>query len=453
MKRILSVFLSVITVISLIFISGCSDKTALKGEKWYAGFGSSEIEIPCDGSPLYLAGYKNGIQLSGTLDKQRVNSLWLGTSKEKGILIISVDCIGLSSDTTNEIKDMLSGFCRDSGCVSVNIFSTHDHAGADTLGLWGKPGHDGKNPAFMKNLYSAVLSSAKAAYKSRSSGKLSYGSTETDGIQEDSRYPYVYQKTMHQFRFSPDNGKCGTRVIVYPAHAESLGADNTLLSRDWPGVMSDCIKEECGDNTLFINGAIGGLIATSEQSAASPEENMRLTGERLAAYALSTDGFVSLSPTLKVKTENFKIPLDNTMFMYYRFLGISGNECVPGKSDTGYCVKTSLSVITIGEKTVLCLPCEIFPELVSGTNSKEDPEPLQSIAERNGIEGLIVAGLCNDEIGYVMPPSAFLTDSELPFIKRPADRSGESHYEETNSVGKSAAGCIADAFLSALKDN
>ena len=146
------------------------------------------------------------------------------------------------------------------------------------------------------------------------------------------------------------------------------------------------------------------------------------------------------------------MPLDNTLFFFYKFLGVLGNETSRGKSDTGYMIHSELGVLSLGSVTLALIPGEIFPELVSGQGlSDGDPEALKSIAARYGVERLLIVGLCNDELGYIIPPSDFLLNDELPYIESTKDSEGENHYEETNSIGKEAAACIAKAFESALK--
>ena len=102
--------------------------------------------------------------------------------------------------------------------------------------------------------------------------------------------------------------------------------------------------------------------------------------------------------------------------------------------------------------TFALIPGEIFPELVSGKGlGKEDPEALSDIAARHGIEKLIVLGLCNDELGYIVPLSDFKLNDELPYIEPLKVTSGENHYEETNSLGPRTAEIIANAFEKALE--
>jgi hypothetical protein len=48
---------------------------------------------------------------------------------------------------------------------------------------------------------------------------------------------------------------------------------------------------------------------------------------------------------------------------------------------------------------------------------------------------LLIGGLCNDELGYILPPRDFLVHPDLPYLEKIEDESGENHYEETNSPG------------------
>lgn len=456
MKRIRALLLCALLLAGALTLSSC-DKDKTDGPAFCMGFGYAEIDVPTGSDdPLCIAGYHQGWEIGEVSDNQRASAVWIDTGCGDGILLISVDCIGLSSATCDDIRDALKDFTKRTGCRSINIFSTHDHAGVDTLGLWGDVAMNGKNADFMDNLIAAAVSAAEDAYASRRTGELYFGSVETTGMQRDSRTPEVYDPNLYQFRFAPQDGGAGVRVVLYAAHAESMRGDNTLVSRDYPGVLCDRVKAASGDDTLFLQGAIGGLIMTSVQTDGDFDavENRDLTGQRLADCALSIDPAAEtrLTPALKVTREDFCIPLDNTLFMYYRFLGILENPMKNGKSGTGYEMQTSLTVLSLGEKTLALLPGELFPELVTGDGlTPDDPEPLRAVAARHGVDDLLVAGLCNDEIGYVVPPSDYLLDEALPFIQEARDESGRGHYEETNSVGREAARCIAEALDRALE--
>ncbi len=58
----------------------------------------------------------------------------------------------------------------------------------------------------------------------------------------------------------------------------------------------------------------------------------------------------------------------------------------------------------------------------------------------------MIFGLCNDEIGYIIPPEDFLVDSDSPYVNHIDDGTGEDHYEETNSMGPDTASRIMEVF-------
>lgn len=455
MKRCLSLLTALILLFSLSSCSPYLTSFSSQEGRWCMGFGSKEIALPeHTDQPLYIAGYNNGIEITDVTDLPRANAVWMDTG-ENGILLIGIDCIGCGSGTVNKIRQELADFCRRTDCASVNIYATHTHAGVDTLGLWGPVAIDGKNADYMENLISAAIDAANAAYADRSQGTVYYGSVATDNLLQDSREPLAFDASIHQIRFvSSEDSRNGIRLLSYAAHAEALRGENTSLSRDFPGALADNLTNACGDDVLYMPGAIGGLIMTRELVwPFDAEENMRETAARLTTAVLSIRDEVELLPRLAFSSVSVKLPLDNTFFFFGKFLGILDNEVSRGKSETGYMLHSEIGALMLGSITFALIPGEIFPELVSGRGlSDEDPEPLQQIAARYDADKLMIIGLCNDELGYIIPPSAYLLNDELPYIESVTDATGENHYEETNSVGIGTAEIIAEAFEEALKN-
>ena len=456
MKRRFVIITAFIMLLALTISSCSSNNTVFKSEggSFCVGFGECDIELPTDSDdPLYIAGYKNGYEIQGVIDIPKAKAVWIDTG-DKGVLLIGIDCVAVGSGTVEDIRQKLSNFCKKSDCVSINVYATHTHAGIDTLGLWGNVAIDGKNADYMQNLVSAAVSAAKEAYNDRASGKLYYGNAETDDLLLDSREPIEYDPNIYQIRFAPDNAKKnGVRLLSYAAHAESLRGDNKLLSADFPGALAKKIKSSCGDDVMYMPSAIGGLIMTRELvEPFDALKNMDQTAELLANTVLSINNEIELEANLSIASKKIDVPLDNTYFFFGKFLGILNNEIKRGKSETGYVLQSELGALRLGSVTVALIPGEMFPELVSGKGlTKEDPEALESIAKRYETENLIVLGLCNDELGYIVPKSAFKLNDELPYIEPVDDGSDENHYEETNSVGPQTAEIIAKEFEDLLK--
>ena len=58
------------------------------------------------------------------------------------------------------------------GCRSINVVSTHSHAGIDTMGIWGPLPRSGKDPKYMELVLSRTVAAAKEAYAARKRGRL-----------------------------------------------------------------------------------------------------------------------------------------------------------------------------------------------------------------------------------------------------------------------------------------
>ena len=450
MRKLRKLILAILLVITLLPINSCDNTPATKV---YSGYAEKELIPTEDMKPLYIAGYKQGKEIEGVLDYQKVKAMYIDYYGQE-LLMISIDCVGLTSNYVNKIRKEIN---KEFKHLLINVASTHTHAGIDTMGLWGPIAMDGKSDVFMDLLVNEAVKVGKRAIYSSIEGHLTYGKIETQGILEDSRNPQVYDSNMYQIRFVPKDNFSATRMIFYGAHAESLRGDNNLLSADFPAQMAEVIKERTNDNCLYFNGAIGGLIMTKVFDHNDLVNNMRITGNKLAEYALSIKETKLENKTLKQNRVKVVVELDNTLFKYYKFLGILGNDCYKNIFTNKYYLKTEVSVLQISNVTFVLLPGEIFPELVYGgslinpESNKENPRTIIDIASDYNIENLVVIGLCNDEIGYIVPPSDFLVNEEYPYVQNRLDQYGENHYEETNSVGENVAYTIIEALEKAFE--
>ncbi len=403
---------------------------------WLGGYAEREL-VPDDPGThkYYVAGYKNDNPATGILDCQKAKAVYL-EADGSAIVFVAVDCVGLSSGDVNKIKkaaDLPEG-------ISLHVAATHTHAGIDTLGLWGPVAVDGKDAGFSRRVITEAAEAAKEAYENRTRGRLFYGSSSEgiEDLQRDSRLPEIYDRNLYQLRFEAETGQ-NFRIVDYAAHAESLRGDNTLISADYPRYLADAVERETGEKTLYLPGAVGGLVMTRRLTdGAGAElpaiENAIATGELLAKTALSIEG-EELLPRLSCATAEIEIPLDNKVFVAMISLGVITNEVTQSRAgEYGLAVKTSVSLMRLGDVYIVCLPGEIFPELVYGCG--ESLGVSASVGEII-VGEFTVVGLCDDEIGYIIPPADFLLDGENPYLE-----GAEGHYEETNSVGPEAAEII-----------
>ena len=438
-----------------------------KGEFFTAGFGKAVI-LPddIDKSTYYIAGYGENNPAKGVIDPQYAHALWLDdNSGHGGMLFISLDVVGLLNKDVNALKETLSDFKTLTGCRAISVFATHNHAGIDTMGIWGKLPFSGKSPKFMDVLFKAVKQAALDAYEDRRDGKLYLGRIEVPDMQEDIRLPEVYSKTLTRIRFAPNDGTREIYFINFASHSESLQGCNSLVSADFPCYLREKIRKETGAETIYGVGAIGGMISMNidDENLLRKEhrllESTRNIGYKLGGYALSVKDETELKPKMSYIRQEFYCPVENPVLTIACQIGIltADRYSMPGEKGVG-ALKTEISYIEIDTLKILMIPCELFPELayggyLSAEESAEgkspdiNPLPLTETAED---KDLLIFGLANDELGYVLPPNDFMLNDAQPYMDKAIDRLGRRHYEETNSMGPRTAQFISDAFVKVL---
>ena len=439
-------------------------------EFFTVGFGKSSILPPdLDKKKYYIAGYGENNPAQGAYDTPYAHAVWIDDNTGRGgIVFVSLDVVGFLNKDVNKLRDYMSEFCRKSGCRSFNVCVTHNHAGIDTMGIWGKLPKSGKDSSYMRIIFNAVKKAVYDAYRDRKAGKLYYGKIEVPDMQEDIRLPIVYSKMLTRLRFVPNDGSREIYILNFASHSESLQGVNHHVSADFPAYLREKILKEKGAETIYFVGAIGGMISMNipdeqqiRQSGGNFLESTKRIGRQLADYAIAIKNETEVKPKINLIRQEFYAEGDNTVLMLAAKIGILSCDryYVPWAS-MGQALKTELSYFEIGDELkLLMVPCEIFPELVfggylsaeesgTGNGPETNPTPLAEIAKD---ENLLIFGLANDEIGYVLPPNDFLLDKEAPYFEIPRDHLNRRHYEETNSLGPKTAQSIADTFKNMIE--
>lgn len=444
------------------------DKTfSYNGEKWTVGF-SKEVLTPDNitEEAYYIAGYNTNNPAKSVLDDMHAKAVYLDDNSGRGgVIICAIDCVGISRKDINDIRKTVIESGKIPSLKSINICATHTHSAIDTQGLWGKNFFsDGKNEEFMNRLKELTAKAIIDAYNARKDGSLYFGTAETEGLLTDTRTPVDYDATITRIRFDPADGSNDTHIVNMACHAECLGARTTVVSADFPAYMEkEMLEQTGGANVVFINGAIGGLITCEKLDDVLRNfelglEYVKEFGEDVGEVVMSINNEIALEPAINVKTESTEIKCNNTALLLVRFLGVLNNDVAKDK-DRNISIITEVSYMELGNRQigVYMIPGELSPELESGNflsaeesanGTMADYKPL---AEMSRCEHNFVIGLCNDEIGYIIPENDFLLHEWLPYFNNTEDENGRRHYEETNSLGPNAAGAILDAMDELIK--
>lgn len=271
--------LSIVVALNAVIFAGkpntnISVNKTSEASYYTVGFGKSEI-MPEAGTEnqFTLAGYNLNFFATGVLDPCYARAVWIDdNSGLGGVVLVSVDSIGISIEDVKEMRDSLKDFAKENNCRAINIMSTHNHEAIDTLGMWGdlKNLKSGRDENYMKIVFAGVKDAVKKAFDDRRDGDLYYGKVETQPKvvnekylieQQDTRLPQVFEKDLIRIRFEPHDAQTNDIYIInYAAHAEALLSDNSLISSDIPGNMCNYIEETTGADSIYFQGAIGGLI-------------------------------------------------------------------------------------------------------------------------------------------------------------------------------------------------
>jgi hypothetical protein len=427
-----------------------------KDSKYDVGFATREM-MPDDfgKQKYYIAGHRMAQDMTGIHDNLTASAMWLGVGEEGGIIIVTADIIGLTNTEVAFIRNSLSDFCEKAKCKAINICCTHQHAGFDTVGYWGRLPFTGKVDSYMQKIFKTIKEICIEAYENRTTGDLYLGTTHVPEAQNDRRPPFVLHDVLTRFRFVPDNGSKETWLLNFAAHPNTLGGGNTLCSADYPYFLREAIYAQKDVNILFGIGAIGAVDPGSFDDEEDRWVRTEKQGKALAAGALRIDNDEKMPAEITVIQQPFYYPADNGVLAFLAMLKVMSSKMVPSaEAELGMALVSEMTYMKIGSQQVVLIPGEAFPEIAYGGAASAEESPTgrgpeinpPSFVEVSGDENLLVFGVSNDFTGYVVPPNDFILHETQPYLSTSKDKFDRGHYHETNSLGYSAAKTLSSTF-------
>ncbi len=499
------------------FYEGTKDfiDTAADGAKWSLGFGKESI-VPDnlrDGSKKYYTGGYFTQKVNGVFDDQKAVAIALNDGSGRGTTIFaSIDGIGVNNGDVRSIRAAVEQKLKEKGVDSdinaININATHCHTVIDTQGIgldllpkiflsFFGGAKRSMDTEFLGVMIDRASDAIVEAYTNMETGSLFYfetagmGKDEEHGLYTEDEYPYLvnkryytegYQHLFACFKFVPDNEASTPTIFTnIGAHPTIVDETTNLLSADFPAFMEEKINE-AGMNFMFIQGAqapvsvnkwadvpvstVGEVDAKIAVNPTAEEYRTAiLYGYEYARLILEAqDNVKEIEPILNVKMTEYTVNLDTGLFGYGATEGFIGTTTVKDSSSkTGYSIVTEAGYIEIGKDIVLITaPGEIVPQLIYGNVvSAEDSycgtewtyEPTATLIPEG--KTVLVMGLCNDAIGYILPDNDFahfITD--LIWDIDGADKlfgPYHRHYEEMLSAGSSVGSTTVSVLNELVK--
>lgn len=473
-----------------------------------------------DGSKEYYTGGYFTQKINGVYDDQGANAVAMNDNSGRGtVVMVSIDGIGVCNDDVRKMRTLAEKKLADAGIksdiVAVNINSTHCHTVIDTQGFGLEPliltvfrnifsvlpflnPSRSVDKEFSELMINGAADAIVEAYTNMESGELYYFETATIGRSErnnnymDDEYGYIfnkrydmegYQHAIACFKFVPDNAESTPTVLAnLGAHPTTINRATKLLSADFPHYIEEKMNA-AGMNFAFIQGAQSPIsvdksaVETPEivdevnaQIAADPivkdYESAKKLGYEFARLILEAESKAEpVAPLINVKMSEVTVQLDYGLLELGAVSGLLGTTTVRDRSArSGYSIISEVGYLEFGTDIVmLTVPGELIPQLVYGNVVDKTQSYLGKDWELDCTADLIdkdktvlVMGLCNDAIGYIVPDNDY-----APFIADSLWNTdlGEKlwgkpqrHYEEMLSTGRNAGSTVMGALNAIVKE-
>ncbi len=473
-----------------------------------------------NGTKEYYTGGYFTQKINGVYDDQGANAIAINDNSGRGtVVMVAIDGIGVCNADVRAIRSEAEKKLKEKGIksdiVAININSTHCHTVIDTQGFGLEPliktvfrnlfsflpfveKTRSIDPEFYELMIGGASDAIVEAYTAMEPGELYYFETAGIGRSErnnnylDDEYGYIfnkrydmegYQHVIACFKFVPDNEKSVPTVFAnVGGHPTTINRETKLLSADFPNYIEHKMNA-AGMNFMFIQGAqspisvnAGGvetesiLAEINAEIEADPKakdyDEAKMLGYEFARIIIEAEENAKpVEPMLNVKMAEVKVPLEYGLLELGTVSGLLGMTAVRDKSaPAGYSIISEVGYLEIGSDLVmLTVPGELVPQLVYGNVVDKTQSYLGKDWELEYTCDLIdkdktvlVMGLCNDAIGYIVPDNdyaPFIADS-LWNTELGEKLWGEPqrHYEEMLSTGSTAGSAVIGALNATVKE-
>ena len=403
-----------------------------EGAFWSMGYANASILTGNEMDGKHFVGGSLSVSdkvVSDILDDLLVRTVVMSDNSGRGnVAFVVVDAYGITTTHVREIRASLADFCAANNIVSLNISVLHQHSAVDTLGMNGSIlkalGNAGKadpvngiNKAYMANMTAKIAETLESAVASMTAGTLYYGNADFSDFVTDKRDPQVLDAEFDRFRFVPADGGREIWFTTSAAHCVGNGAGGTELTGDYPYYMEQYINENYNADFLMVLTAEQGT--TQDWEAVGVPEGVD-TVEGLTIYAkafsekfASIDNETEVAPVLNIAHKETFYTITNQILVFAGKMGLISNTVVIDGDN--YQVVSEIGYMEIGtDVAVVLVPGEIAAELVYGGCLASDKAwtgtdwTYAPIAEMIGDKEVIVFGITNDQIGYIIPDNDYM---------------------------------------------
>jgi hypothetical protein len=416
-------------------VSSCAPAAA--GDMLLAGAAKAEIS---PSGPVYLGGYGFGPVRRSTGILQPLYARALALRAADGatahtVVFVAIDSQGYFSAYQAGpygFEDIRARASAVLGIPVANIIlaSTHSHSAPDTVGFWG-----GVPTSYLALVRDQTISAITQTVQALAPATLSVGTADltgdTSSFGEASRggqgsgpaWPVDTQMRVLR-AVGVLSGKTIATLVEASIHPTTLGAHNTLVSPDWPGITADTLERALGGTALVMVGALGHTWPALPPGTPKPSNDqafLQQFGALMSLRALTAVGAAQPvhTPTLCVADRHFR-EADTTapVLLGLQLVGRDGHERImraigPPSYVPPDALGVEVETVRVGDVAFFAAPVEAYPSL------------LADLRGRVSAGQIFFLGLAGDQLGYACEPSEYVAavhespDDEALFIVNP----------------------------------
>ncbi len=445
--------------------------------QWSLGYAQNSIleGQQVIGNEHYVSG---GISITAKypteiVDDSKVRVIAMNDGSGRGTVVFAViDAYGLANNDVREIRKRIDAYAKEKNIVSVNVAVLHQHSAVDTFGMNGNiiqavflnpainllngilgmtiiEPHNGKNEKFQNNLFDVTVDTIETAVAQMETGKLYYGEVDVEEYVRDKRPPYALENTLNRFRFVPDNKDSKeTWFSTSEIHCVGNGVQGTQITADYPYYMEEYVNENANANFMLL---LGAELATSQRHEPFENEDYQgkegymILGEKLGEKLASITEEREIAPLLNIAHQEVMFEIENQIMHLAAKAGLFENQAVI--TADGVKVVSEIGYMEIGtDLAVALVPGELEASIAFGGGLTKDEAwrgedwKYDSLQKLVGDRELLVFGLCNDQVGYIVP-----TNDYMPMLWE------DSKSIEFVSLGSQTAITYMDAMTALIK--
>ena len=275
----------------------------------------------------------------------------------------------------------------------IVINSDHSHAGPDTTGVWG-----GLPNSYMEFLREQTVGAIVDAWNTLEPADLYVGRADATPLLRSQFSEPPNDRVDGDLRLlvaTVPNQREEVRAVLlnFAAHATVMGASNTLISADWPGVVADRLEADLGLKGAVVMVADVGRTQPADRGDLPDVERLEEYATRVlerasvALAALEPVSGAGIAAEHRFLRERFANPLVELSLLAQL---ISRSALPPWLEND--VIGTFSSMVRVGDVIVSAVPGEGYPAIRF------------ELLERVPAQEHFVFGLANDQLGYLIAP-------------------------------------------------